>query len=163
MGCFLVIFLGSSGLSIGLSLLFPQQTDKRPFIIAATFGAALSALLVGPSYILGFPNSSVLMAGGLFLLGGFRGLICSLAIPESLAGAVAAFPDLPIQATDRTFSVYYSLFGLVMGLFPLSASALNKSLGFRVFFDIFSALMLLIALLFTGSCLYDYTKEKSRE
>ena len=69
---------------MGSMVLVPEKWDKRKFIVPAMLLTGFSSFMVGPSELLHLPNSESLIAVGLFLCGGARGISMGICASDAI-------------------------------------------------------------------------------
>lgn len=143
-------------------ILLPEEWDKRKLIAPSMILVALFGFLVGPSSIFHFPNSSFMIASGIFLTGAARGVSMALCPADAIRGGIKSFPQEEAKVSDLIASIYNVFFGLNTFLFPIIGSGMVKSCGFRTAMDSISIVLLLNSLLYLISTLSDWKREKVR-
>ena len=109
----------------------PEKWDKRIVLLLSYFILFVAPLMVGPSQLLHLPNSPVLIAIGLFLIGVARAPILSFTVTEAIEGGTIKFPDEKIIVADYVASIYCFVDGVSLTVFPIVGSALSEYLSFE--------------------------------
>ena len=159
-GVFFFLFFGGGTISMAMVMLLHEERDKRKLIAGAMFLMGVFSFLVGPSSLLHFPDSLIVMGIGLTLGGACRGVCAALCPTESVIGGIKAYPLEEARVADIVGSLYNLLFGLSTLVFPIAGSALVKSVGFRLSFDIISIGLLLNGMVYFVSGLKEWRKER---
>jgi hypothetical protein len=89
----------------------PEWIDRQFLMVIAVFVFAISALMMGPSQILMFPDSPIILALG-FFLGGSCAFINIIALPEVLRQANIYCPGNEDHNIHFVAGIYNSLLGV---------------------------------------------------
>ena len=71
---------------------FPRSIDKRVTIILSAFFSGVAFIFVGPSEMLNFPDSLILMGVGQALVGIFTAFMMIPGLPEMVESTLPLFP-----------------------------------------------------------------------
>ncbi|CAI2367076.1 unnamed protein product [Moneuplotes crassus] len=141
---------------IGGPVLLPLITKKfepRTTKIVGFFILAICCFIIGPSKILGFPDTSIaMMSIGLVILGLGAAFTIIPIIPEMLDAVEGQFLDSRSEVSDK-FSGIFNMaggFGQICG--PSTAGLLNDKVGFNMTFDIIALLLLAHVLIYMIVC-----------
>lgn len=126
--------------------LFTTKNNIMMMLIGI-FGCSISIIFVGPSVIL--PNSLIIMAVGQVAYVSFSVLMYVYPLPEMIAILAAKFPDQDERAADISSGAINFAFtaGLLLG--PLYGSFVEHALGFRTWWDLVGAQLLLLGVIFS--------------
>ena len=80
---FSLVFLAQIVVGI-TAMILPERWDLRPLLLASYFVQSAAPLMIGPSLLLHFPNTPTLVAAGLLLAGGARGVLVSFTVKEAI-------------------------------------------------------------------------------
>lgn len=79
---------------------------------------------------------------------------------DAIVGGIEQFPEEEEKVSDLVASAYTFSTGLACLVFPIVGSALVKSFGFRMGFDIISIVLVLNSVLYLVSAIVDWRKER---
>lgn len=135
----------------------PQRVQKRFIIIVSTWTTAAAYFLVGPSQLLGLPNTVTTTAIGLGCVGVFNPALLIAAMPELNKVAVDQYEDhyeenpaLKQHVSNLAAGILNSVLSMGQLLSPIYGTIVQAKLGFRWTCDIVS----LFTLLFGGVYLF---------
>jgi hypothetical protein len=90
----------------------PKGIEKRAILITACFFAFIENIFVGPSYLLGFPNSLLLMAIGQALHGLVDPFLLVPSLPEMIESAMVEYPDHEFLVNDLSSGIFNACLAL---------------------------------------------------
>ena len=99
------------------------------------------------------------MGCGLLIAGCVRGLLSSLSLVEAMSAALWWYPEEQERIADLISSIYFTLYGIIMFVFPIVGSALNEAIGFRYAMDVIGLVLLANASVYFISTIIDKKKE----
>ena len=117
-------------------------------------------LMVGPSELLHLPNSPILIAVGLFLIGIGIGPLSIYTVTEAIEGGMMKFPNEKTKVTDNVASIYCFGDAVSLIIFPIVGSALSESLSFERSQEIMPFLLLIVFIVSLISTVYDKRRER---
>lgn len=130
-----------------------KKFEQRATMMCGFFILGLSMFLVGPSKILGFPETSVaMMIIGLFILGMGAAWTVIPVIPEMLNAVDGKYEGQSSEVSDA-FSGIFNVaggFGQIVG--PAVAGAMNDKIGFNYTFDILAFIIIGYNVIYILSC-----------
>jgi len=89
----------------------PRSVDKRFTIMVSAFLTGVAFIFVGPSELLGFPDSLVLMGVGQALVGIFTAFMMIPGLPEMVESTIPLYPNQERQVNDLSAGVYNAFLG----------------------------------------------------
>jgi len=89
----------------------PRRIDKRVTIIVSAIFIGVAFIFVGPSKILGLPNSLVLMGIGQALVGIFTAFMMIPGLPEMVESTIPLYPGQERRVNNLSAGIYNSFLG----------------------------------------------------
>ena len=83
----------------------PKKIERRVTLMLSCFIAAIAFFCIGPSTLLHFPDSTVLMGLGQFLSGMTYTLICCIQLPEMVDGVIEHFPGQEREVNNLSSAI----------------------------------------------------------
>ena len=117
-------------------------------MLLATLANVFAFLLVGPSLLLQFPDSVILMCIGQILVGITFGGQYIPALPEMVEEAITRFPGQEREVNNMSVGIFQSFLGIGFLISPLYGSILYQYIGFRLTEDITACLNLALAIMY---------------
>ena len=135
--CLLPFFYASIA---ALTRTIPKWIEPRMRIIVAITMTCLSFLCIGPSELLRFPDSILLMCIGQ-VLAGITGSQCLVScLVEMIDDANARNPNNYEAVAALSTGIYRCMYGIAQMLGPVYGSTVNAYLGFKLTMDILAFL-----------------------
>lgn len=139
--------------SIG-AFYIPTWIERRAVIIACPcFACTIAYLLVGPSQLLGFSESILLMGIGMGLAGIFNPVGVVMALPEMINSATEVYPHQQCRINMLASGFFTGMIGLGQMSAFFYGPMVDRAVGFRSTLDILSIMSLIFGLvyLYVGS------------
>jgi MFS family permease len=115
---------------------FPRRIDKRVTIIISAFFIGIAFIFVGPSKMLGFPNSLMLMGIGQALVGVFTAFMMIPGLPEMVESTIPLYPGQERRVNNLSAGIYNSFLGFGQVIAPAYGAFFTEAIGFRWTADI---------------------------
>ena len=161
-GLFFAVFLAGT-ITLGVvGMLFPESWDKRTIFMVLFWVNVVSALLIGPSKALHFPDEPALIGVGLFLGGSLRSFVGAYIIVEGVSAGAAKFPESGGRVGDLMASIYQTGEGVAMLVSPVYGSSVSGAVGFRSAMDIEAGVFSVSSLVFTLFVVSDLRRKKKQ-
>ncbi|CDW85626.1 permeases of the major facilitator superfamily [Stylonychia lemnae] len=127
----------------------------RRYVVFLAFGCMIiQNTLQGPSYILGLPDSLILVVIGVSMIG----FCLSLALVPLLSELIETLEDMdiyePSQICDMTASIFNSMFNLGNLVAPLIAGVLNDNYGYKFTTDFMLVSTVIYCIIFYFTMIY---------
>ena len=110
--------------------------------------SAVAFLFVGPSLILNFSNSLVIMGIGQSLVGIFTATMMIPGLPEMVESTLPLFPGQEQVVNDLSSGVFNAFLGLGQVFAPMYGSTVKDLLGFRLTCDIVALICFVFGLFY---------------
>ena len=127
----------------------PSYIEKRVTIILSAIMSGVAFIFVGPSQMLDFPNTLVMMAIGQALVGIFTATMMIPGLPEMVESMKPKFPkEQERQVNDYSSGIFNSFLGFGQVLAPMYGSTVTANYGFRLTADIVAIICFAFGLLY---------------
>jgi MFS family permease len=113
----------------------PDWIEKRVTIAISLLVSSFALLLVGPSRILPFPDSLIMMGIGWCLLGISLATFLIPILPELVESSLPYFPGQEKQVNTMCSGLFNSFMGIGQFISPLYGSIVTDRIGFRLTTD----------------------------
>jgi MFS family permease len=114
----------------------PDWIEKRVTIALSLMVSSFAFLLVGPSQILPFPDSLLMIGIGWGLLGISLATFLVPILPEIVEASLPHFPGQDKQVKNMCSGLFNSFLGIGQFISPLYGSIVSDRVGFRLTTDI---------------------------
>lgn len=125
------LLLGHLLLGIRLS-----SIDKRLLTVPGCFIFTLGVYMIGPSRLLGFPNTPDAVVAGLVIFGLGKSAMQCYAVNEMIAAGVEAFPEEEEEVRRLSSLIYTSIGSIGAIVMRFTSAGLEDGLGFRESMDV---------------------------
>ena len=129
----------------------PEKIEKRVTIIVASVIACLAFICAGPSDILKFPDTLLVMGLGQAILGISYALIMVASLAEMIEGGMEKYATQEKAVNSMCPAMFTSYLGLGQVISPVFGSYLETLLGFQHATTIVAALNLAFAMAYFAS------------
>ena len=102
-----------------------KKIDKRVILIIASLLNCIGFTLVGPSILLNYPNSLLIMGIGQAVVGTMFGIMYIPALPASIESAIQRFPGKDREVNNMSAGLFQTFLGTGYLIAPLYGSTLN--------------------------------------
>ena len=127
----------------------PSYIEKRVTIILSAIMSGVAFIFVGPSQMLDFPNTLLLMAIGQALVGIFTATMMIPGLPEMVESMKPKFPkEQERQVNDYSSGIFNSFLGFGQVLAPMYGSTVTANYGFRLTSDIVAIICFVFGLVY---------------
>jgi MFS family permease len=113
----------------------PDWIEKRVTIAFSLLVSSFALLLVGPSRIIPFPDSLIMMGIGWCILGISLATFLIPILPEMVESSLAHFPGQEKQVNSMCSGLFNSFMGIGQFISPLYGSIVSDRIGFRLTTD----------------------------
>lgn len=120
--------------------LMPKWVEKRVTIALSVLLSSASFFLVGPSQLLHFPDSLLMIAFGWSLLAATTAFFYVPILPEMVDSALLVFQGQEQAVNDLSSGLFNSFLGIGQLLAPLYGATITNWIGFRLTNDIMGLL-----------------------
>eukprot|EP00347_Sterkiella_histriomuscorum_P019495 403341410 len=126
----------------------PRGIEKRAILIVACALSFFVNLCVGPSQILGFPDSIIMMGVGQALHGIVDPFILVPSLPEMINSVADKYPYNETQVNDLSSAIFNCFLGIGQISGPLFGSIMTEYFNFRLTSDYVAVICLAFALIY---------------
>ena len=130
------------------SQMIPERIDRRAVIILSSVCCAVAFIFVGPSELLGFQDSLLLMGIGQGLVGIFVALMMIPGLPEMVESSLPLYPGQETEVNNLSSGIFNSFLGFGQVLAPTYGSFVSEAVGFRLTADIVAITCLVFAVVY---------------
>lgn len=129
--------------------LISDRIQKRLVLMCSALGLGIFLFLVGPSQILGFPDSFTLLIVGLVIVANFLAPVAIPALPEMIDAIKDRYPNCNIELAGNYASGLLNSgnnLGQVVG--PFFGATMYSAVGFRLTQDTLAISCIVFAVLY---------------
>ena len=120
--------------------------------MTACFVSVLVNFMIGPSQILGLPNSLYIMAFGQLASGVVYAFLLVPVLPEMIDSVSVLYPKDEVIVNDLSSAIFSSIQGVGSIFGPIYGSMLTKYFNFRLTADSVALIMLIYSILYFTLC-----------
>ena len=126
----------------------PSWIEKRAQICFSFFIIMMASLCIGPSELLSFPNSLILMGFGHAIGGFFLAQAGQPALIEMINVGKARYPEWEELTSAMSAAAYNSMMGISYLVAPIYGTGVEKVIGFRMTMDSLALIDLIFLILY---------------
>ena len=124
---------------------FPKTIDKRVTIIVSALFSGIAFIFVGPSELLGLPESLILMGIGQGLVGVFTAFMMIPGLPEMVESTIPLYPGQARDVNNLSSGIYNAFLGFGQVIAPAYGAFMTEAVGFRVTSDVVAIICFVFA------------------
>mmetsp|Transcript_16948 Transcript_16948/g.12116 ORF Transcript_16948/g.12116 Transcript_16948/m.12116 type:complete len:196 (+) Transcript_16948:732-1319(+) len=130
----------------------PKGIEKRVIIEISLIMLAVSALFLGPSQILHFPESLLLICIGQMLRGAFFATLLIPIMGEMIESATLKIDGSETSINDKCSAIFNASLGVGNVVSPIFGAFLESISNYKLTNDAVALLFLVIAAVYYGAC-----------
>ena len=120
------------GLPVSLLVKYvPKRIERRVTLLLSFLLSSFAFLCVGPSELLHFPDSLLLMGIGQFLAGLTYTLVICIQLPEMVDGVIDEFPGQEREVNNLSSAICLLISAVGQFLAPIYGSYFEERIGFK--------------------------------